>query len=52
MAFATKKDALAWEKYHLQPTKYGNFYDPIGNLETHPVKRVDGAWKFEGRDEA
>ena len=51
MAFATKKDALNWAKYHLKYTKYGNYYDPINKLETRPVKVCDGVWKFEGRDD-
>ena len=51
MAFATKKDAIGWAGRHLSYTKYGNWYDPINKLETRPVKRSDGAWKFEGRDD-
>ena len=51
MAFATKKEAIGWAKHHLKPTKYGNYYDPIEKLETRPVKRSDGVWKFEGRDD-
>ena len=51
MAFATKKDAIGWANYHLPPTKYGNYYDPVSGLETKPVKVRDGVWKFEGRND-
>lgn len=51
MAFATKKEALAWAKDHLEPTKYGNFFDPIDWTETRPVKTAPGVWGFELRDD-